>query len=66
MADQPSVALVSRQRALLAVIVAALLLAFNYGSTIGPTTDAAIAAVVYLVGGYLTLTLMDLLFDRLP
>ena len=64
MADQSSITLVSRQRALLAALVTALLLAFNYGSAIGSTADVATAAVGSLVVAYLTLTAIDFISDR--
>ncbi|WP_049889542.1 hypothetical protein [Natronolimnohabitans innermongolicus] len=65
MTTDSDVALVSTQRVLLTVFVAVLLLAFNYGSTFETPTGVASAAVAYLVVGYLTLTVMDVLFDRL-
>ncbi|NUB92676.1 hypothetical protein HTZ84_03635 [Haloterrigena sp. SYSU A558-1] len=63
MLEQSPVALVSRQRAILAVGVAALLVVFNR-SRFGSPIDAAIAAVGFLVVGYLTLTVADLILDR--
>ncbi|WP_229380118.1 hypothetical protein [Haloterrigena salifodinae] len=44
--------------------MAVLMLAFNYGSLVRTVADAAGAMAVFLVVGYLTLTAMDLLFDR--
>ncbi|ADB61302.1 hypothetical protein Htur_2424 [Haloterrigena turkmenica DSM 5511] len=61
---QTAVPLASRRRALLTLVVAAALLAFNYGSSIETVSEAALAVAAYLVVGYLTLTAMDLLFDR--
>ncbi|WP_126661448.1 hypothetical protein [Haloterrigena salifodinae] len=64
MSSQSSVPLVSRRRAVLTVCMAVLMLAFNYGSLVRTVADAAGAMAVFLVVGYLTLTAMDLLFDR--
>ncbi|WP_137288721.1 hypothetical protein [Natronorubrum halophilum] len=66
MPDQSTVALVDIGRVLLTVLIAGLLLVFNYGSLVVTAADVAAAAAVFLVGGYLTLTAMDLLIDRLP
>ncbi|ELZ17912.1 hypothetical protein C477_11927 [Haloterrigena salina JCM 13891] len=62
MLEQSSVALVSRQRAVLTVGVAALLVVFNRSRFDSPI-DAAIAAVGFVVVGYLTLTVVDLVLD---
>ena len=65
MSEQATVALVSGRRALLTACLAVLLLVFNYGSLVVTASDAAAAAAVFLVLGYLTLTVVDLLFERL-
>ncbi|WP_121741139.1 hypothetical protein [Natronorubrum halophilum] len=65
MPDQSTVALVDIGRVLLTVLIAGLLLVFNYGSLVVTASDVAAAAAIFLVGGYLTLTVMDLLIDRL-
>ena len=65
MPKQTSVPLVSRRRVLLALVVTAALLAFNYGSSIETVSEAILAVAVSLAVGYPTLTAIDLLFDRL-
>ncbi|QSW99501.1 hypothetical protein [Haloterrigena alkaliphila] len=65
MSERNTVALVSGRRAILTGCLAVLLLVFNYGSLVETAFDAAAAAAVFLVLGYLTLTVGDLLFERL-
>ena len=64
METQSAVPLVSLRRALLTCCLAALMLAFNYGSTVDTASDAALAVAVFLVVGYPALTATELFLER--
>ncbi|MFC6769832.1 hypothetical protein [Natrinema soli] len=64
MQGQWTVEIVSRRRAFLVLTVAVLGLVFNYGTTVTTAADAMVFVGVYVIGGYLSFTVLTLLSNR--